>query len=226
MSDVHLLTEHHSVIYMIKIGKKELLEVNNMNKNISIIVGHPNKNSFCGALAQKYINGAKESNANVRTIYIGDLSFNLVLPSGHNDLPDLEPDIIKAQEDIQWADHLVFVHPTWWYSAPAILKGFFERTFLPGFAYSHVLSETGKKTHSVKKHFSGKSAHIIATMDAPPFYYRWIIGSPGHKALKASLKMCGVKPVRTTSIGSIKTSSDKKRKKWLQMVEEKGRRIE
>ena len=225
MSGVHLIAEQCSVINLVKSRKKDSLELNYTNKNISIIVGHPNKNSFCGALAQKYIDGAKESNANVRTIYVGDLNFDPVLPYGYNDLPDLEPDLIKAQEDILWADHLVFVHPTWWYAAPAILKGFFERTFLPGFAYSNLQSEAGKEKITVKKHLTGKSAHIIATMDAPPFYYRWIIGSPGHKALKASLKLCGVKPVRTTSIGSIKTSSDRKRRNWLQMNEGKGKRL-
>lgn len=45
---------------------------------------------------------------------------------------ELEEDLVKAQELIRWADHLVFVYPIWWGTMPAVLKGFFDRVFLPG----------------------------------------------------------------------------------------------
>lgn len=44
---------------------------------------------------------------------------------------ELEEDLVKAQELIRWADHLVFVYPIWWGTMPAVLKGFFDRVFLP-----------------------------------------------------------------------------------------------
>ena len=37
---------------------------------------------------------------------------------------------------ISQADHLIFVYPVWWYSVPAILKGFFDRVLASGFAYT------------------------------------------------------------------------------------------
>jgi putative NADPH-quinone reductase len=33
-----------------------------------------------------------------------------------------------ARELILWAEHLVFVYPTWWGTMPALLKGFLDRT--------------------------------------------------------------------------------------------------
>ena len=35
------------------------------------------------------------------------------------------------------ADKLVFVFPQWWFNVPAILKGFFDRVFVPGVAFDH-----------------------------------------------------------------------------------------
>ena len=34
--------------------------------------------------------------------------------------------------DLRWCDSIVFVYPTWWFNLPATLKGYFDRTFVPG----------------------------------------------------------------------------------------------
>ena len=41
------------------------------------------------------------------------------------------------QQDILWADHLVFVYPNWWSTVPALLKGLIDRMFVPGFAFKY-----------------------------------------------------------------------------------------
>jgi len=62
-------------------------------------------------------------------------------PNVHADSPEhqpLEPDLVAAQRDIHWAEHVVFVYPTWWGTYPALLKGFLDRVLTPGFAFIHV----------------------------------------------------------------------------------------
>src|SRR5256885_16433644 len=49
----------------------------------------------------------------------------------------LEPDLQRAQADILWASHLAWAYPTWWGGLPALLKGFIDRIFLPGFAFKY-----------------------------------------------------------------------------------------
>lgn len=47
-------------------------------------------------------------------------------------------DIAVEQEQIKWADVIIFVYPVWWTGLPAMLKGYVDRVFSYGFAYQYV----------------------------------------------------------------------------------------
>lgn len=55
---------------------------------------------------------------------------------------NLSRQLIEAIADLRWCNSVVFVFPTWWFSLPAVLKGFFDRTLLPGVAF--LLPESSK----------------------------------------------------------------------------------
>ena len=187
-------------------------------KNIVLINGHPDKESFNFALAKAYAKGAKKSGAVLQVITIRDLNFNPNLQFGYRQRTELEPDLLDAWEKIKWAEHLVLVFPVWWGSMPAIMKGFFDRLFLPGLAFK-------KREGSVwwDKFLTGKSARIICTMDQPPWYYRWINGRPSHYAVKKlTLNFVGIKPVKITAIGPLRLSRPEFRSKWLKKVGKLG----
>nr|MDO8132967.1 NAD(P)H-dependent oxidoreductase [Candidatus Njordarchaeum guaymaensis] len=44
-------------------------------------------------------------------------------------------DIDDEQEKVRWADFILFQFPIWWFSATAILKGWFDRVLACGFAW-------------------------------------------------------------------------------------------
>jgi NAD(P)H dehydrogenase (quinone) len=189
-----------------------------MSKKILIINGHPNKDAFNFGLAAAYKKGAEHAGAEVREVIIADLNFNPNLQFGYQKRIELEPDLQEAWEKIKWADHLVWVHPVWWGGLPAITKGFIDRLFLPGFAFKY-------RGNPVwwDKLLKGKSAHIISTLDQQGWYYWLVYGRPSINQLKKStLEFCGVKPVRTTYIGVVKSSSESLRKQWLRKVEQLG----
>jgi len=108
-----------------------------MKVNILVILGHPDTNSFCGSLTKAYIDSAKASGSEVRELQLGKLEFDPILWNGYNKIQELEPDLAKAQELILWSNHIVFVYPNWWGAMPALMKGFFDRVFLPGFAFKY-----------------------------------------------------------------------------------------
>lgn len=192
-----------------------------MERRVLIILGHPNARSFCGALADAYEKGASQAGAQVRRLNLGELEFDLHMRAGYSGEQTLEPALEAAQRDIAWADHLVFVYPTWWGTMPALLKGFIDRTFVPGFAFKY---RQGNPLPA--KLLGGRSARLITTMDAPPAWYYLVVGAPGHKAMKrATLHFCGIKPVRVTSLGPVRGSSDSRRRGWLEKVQALGRKV-
>lgn len=190
-------------------------------KKIVIINGHPNKESFNSALVQAYRDGVLGQQAEIRVIPIGELQFDPNLQYGYQQRMELEPDLIQAWDSILWADHLVWVHPVWWGGLPAVTKGFVDRLFLPGMAYKY-------RPNSVwwDKLLTGKTAHIITTLDQPGWYYRLFFGRPSVNQLKKSiLEFCGIKPVKVTYVGVIRNSTDAQRTKWLEKIKALGRQL-
>ncbi len=187
-------------------------------KNILIINAHPDKESFCSNLAISYKEGADKAGGNCKLINLIDLKFSPVLKYGYRKQTELEPDLLKAQSDIVSANHLVFVFPVWWGTYPALLKGFIDRVFLPGFAFEY-------KENSLlwDKKLTGKTARIIFTMNTPKWYNRFVYKRPAYYSLKKSvLEFCGISPVKITSLSPIKTSDALKREKWLGEVKKLG----
>lgn len=190
-----------------------------MSKRIAVVIGHPDKESYNVALCKSYCEGARSSGAEVREIIIADLVFDPNLRYGYRMRTELEPDLLTAQETLKWADHIVWVYPVWWGSVPAIMKGFIDRVFLPGYAFK-------KREGSVwwDKYFTGKTSRLICTMDQPTWYYRFIYGAPSHKAMKRlTMNFIGIKLVKITSIGPIRLSKDKFRADWISKVEKLGK---
>lgn len=185
---------------------------------ILVLLGHPDSETLCGGLASAYAQAAESGGAEVKRINLGDLTFDPILHKGYKEIQELEPDLVMAQEAMKWAEHLVFVYPNWWTMMPALMKGFFDRLLLPGFAFKY---REGSELWD--KYLAGRSARLIVTMDAPPLYYRFVLGQPGHKAMKDGiLGFVGIEPVDITEIGPVKHSSDERRQGWLNAVSRLG----
>jgi putative NADPH-quinone reductase len=188
-------------------------------KKILIINGHSDKESFCHELARVYKKNADSTGIDCKLINLIDLEFDPILRQGYRHRTELEPDLIAVQEEIKNAEHLVFVYPNWWGTYPALLKGFIDRTFLPGFAFRY-------RDNSMlwDKLLKGKSARLIVTMDSPSWYYSLLAKKPGHNAMKkGTLQFCGVNAVKITSFSPMRNSTPKQRNKWIQKVEEMGK---
>lgn len=187
-------------------------------KKVLIINGHPDRDSYNMALAKAYATGAsRQANASVEVLHLIDLEFDPILRYGYKKRTALEPDLVRAQQLLQDADHTVWMYPTWWGGMPALLKGFIDRVFLPGFSFSYQ-----ENSPFQKQLMKGKTARVITTMDAPVWYYHLVYGSPGHKAMKRLiLGFCGYK-VRFFTMGNLRERSAKQREKWLEKVEEMG----
>jgi len=185
-----------------------------MGKNILILLGHPNRDSFCGAIADRYEQAARAAGHSVKRIDLGSLKFDPVLHHGYTQVQELESDLVAARDAIAGAEHLVFVYPIWWGGMPALLKGFFDRVFIPGFAFKY-----RDNSPVWDKLLQGRSAQCFVTMDSPGWYFRWISRMPGHNQMKRTiLEFCGIGPVKIYSFAPVKASSDRQRGKWLSIA--------
>lgn len=189
-------------------------------KKILIINGHPNADSYCQALAETYAKAAIASGHEVQLLHLHSLKFSLNLSGGYQRRTELEEDLLRAQQQITWAQHIVIVHPVWWGSVPALLKGFFDRVLLPGFAFKY-----REKGVLWDKLLSGKTGHVIYTTDTPVWFYNLFYSAPSVNLVKKrTLQFCGITPVKVTGIGPIRNSTAEFRKKWLDKVADLGRK--
>ncbi|HCA10047.1 NAD(P)H-dependent oxidoreductase [Chryseobacterium sp.] len=183
-------------------------------KKIVVVNGHPDKESFNGAIARSYIQSALDAGAEVRYIPIGELDFNPNLQYGYRKRMELEPDLVKALEDLKWSEHQVWIHPLWWLGMPAVMKGFFDRAFLPGITFKN--NKEGLSEGLLK----GRTGRIITTagdlsLDAYEETYR----SCGLVQLqKGILEYCGVSAVQSDFIGPVYELNEEDRKKWIEKI--------
>lgn len=185
-------------------------------QKVLVIVGHPRRASLCAALAGAYAEGARGAGLSVRMLDLAAVRFD---PDVHTPSPlaqPLEPDLAEAWESMAWADHLLIVFPAWWGVGPARLYGFLDRVLLPGRAFRE---HEGRFEGLLQ----GKTAHLITTMDMPPWVYRLVYRAPGHGAMKRSiLGFCGIPVTRTLAFGPVKDSADAQRAAWIEQAKNTG----
>ena len=187
-----------------------------MSKKIFILVGHPDAESFNRDLAYSYAEGARGKGHEVRIKNLSELKFDPILHRGYREIQELEPDLKAVQEDIRWCDHFVIFYPSWWSTMPALLKGFFDRVWLPGFAFK--FHKNGLWWDGLLK---GRSARVFVTSDAPPLFTRIIFGDTTNEIRKGILWFSGLS-VSVKKIGPLKRISEEKKQKWLNKVKSWG----
>ena len=184
-----------------------------------VIEAHPDAGRFSSALADAYAAGAARNGATVSRLALRDLRFDPILRGGFRGSQALEPDLLAARAAIEAADHLVWVTPVWWGALPALLKGFIDRTFLPGWAFE----QTGAALP--KGLLAGRTARVISTMDSP-WWWSWLKhGRAAHRSLvQATLHYVGIAKVRETTAFRLRLLDATARGALLARVEADGAR--
>ena len=151
--------------------------------NVLIVLGHLCRGSFNAALAETAAAELNRLTHPVRTVdlyaaefepRLGRGDFASEKTEGWLDITreqarafregSIPSDVRENVELLRWADALILQFPIWWFGPPAIIKGWMDRVFLPGFAYGRGRSfDTGG--------FLGKRALLSVTADPPATAY-------------------------------------------------------
>ena len=179
-----------------------------------IIIAHPWKESFNHAILQALKEGFTEGQVNFEVIDLHADDFNPVYTakelSKYKDGVALDPIVFKYQETLKNIDELIIIFPIWWYSVPAILKGFFDKVMLKGFSYEESPSGLKGKLSHIRK------TTIITTSEGPTWYIKLFKGNYINGVFKKGiLRDIGIKNTKWINFSNIKSSTKEKREKFL-----------
>jgi putative NADPH-quinone reductase len=196
-----------------------------MSKRILLIQAHPDASQahLGHALQASYAKGASDAGHDVRQITLATLEFPLLRSQHEWEEGSLPHNLKPAQDDIAWAEHIVFFFPLWLGDMPALLKGFLEQVARPGFA---IIREKGGNPWG-SKGLTGRSARLVVTMGMPALVYRWYFRAHSIKSLERNvLGFVGIAPVHETLIGMTGNMKPDDAKKWLRKLEQLGAKAE
>jgi len=172
-------------------------------------MGNPDKEGTLSShFADVYETEAKAAGHEVRRTNLGDLQFDPILHQGYKVIQALEPDLLKVQEDMKWADHFVLIYPLWWSTMPALLKGLIDRMWIPGFAF-----HMHKRGMGWDRLMKGKTARVIILSKNWPIVIRTLFGDFAHEVARAILGFSGYS-VKLTEIGSSEGMEEHTKEKW------------
>lgn len=185
-----------------------------------IVYDHPYEGSFCNAILKSVEKSEAKKGNEVDIIDLHQDKFNPVMSS--QDLLGFVKHEMQDKQAIDYvnrikeADKLVLIFPIWWELMPAMTKGFIDKVIFPGSTYTYTKSGHGMNTLLLDL----KSVTVITAMNTPKPMYKLIYGNAIYKALvKGTFKKSGIKNVKWKSYNMVKMSSDGKRSKWLEQLE-------
>ena len=179
-----------------------------------VIDGHPDAQSLTAAIAQRYAIG----HGDARVLALRDLDFDPHLRFGYRARMTLEPDLIEAKRALHEADRIVVATPLWWGSVPALLKGFFDRALLPQQEYRYTSLGLPQGLLPARR------GRLLLLADTP-WYAAPFTGLPAQRQVaQNTLRLCGVRTVRTHRMLGVKTADEASITRWLDRAERLGAR--
>lgn len=149
--------------------------------NYLIVYAHPDPRSLNGSLKDRAVQALTARGHQVRVSDLYAMQFKAVADAG--DFPARDPaqrlvyhraqgeayaasaqcdDIYEEQEKLLWADVVVLQFPLWWFTVPAILKGWLDRVMAHGFVIG-VPREAGGWARYGEGRLAGRRAMLALT---------------------------------------------------------------
>jgi NAD(P)H dehydrogenase (quinone) len=185
---------------------------------ISVILAHPDENSFNHAIANAAVS---QLECNGHKVLFHDLHkerFDPVLSCEEIPKDVSLPAIIKMHcEEIANADGIIIVHPNWWGQPPAILKGWVDRMIRPGVEYEFLEGDSGEGVPSGL--LKARAAIVFNTSNTESEREKNSFGDPLETIWRNCIfGLCGVTNFYRRMFGIVVTSTEKQRIEWLDEV--------
>ena len=181
-----------------------------------IVYSHPNPLSFNHAILETLTGALKAQGDEVVVRDLYALKFDPVLKAADFEAiqqGSVTGDVKVEQDHIRWADVITFIFPVWWASMPAITKGYIDRVFSHGFAYSY-------SANGPQGLLGGKKVMVITTQGAPEAYYagNGMLQSMSQTIDEGIFKFCALELLGHRAFGEVPSTTPENRAKMLTEV--------
>ena len=194
---------------------------------VLVVLAHPNPDSFSHAIVDKVSATLADCGHSVSVIDLYAIGYSPAMTRAElaaypTSIPAIDPMVVEHTRLIQECSAIVFVYPTWWSSMPAILKGWIDRTMLPGVAFS-----VDPQTLKLQPELTNVRQLIGISTFGGPRLASLVARDNGSKIVTRSLRAICHRRCRTTwlRLFNIDSSTPAERAKFLQRVERTLRKI-
>lgn len=193
-----------------------------------VVFSHPSQDSYGAALRDRALETLRAAGHEIRLRDLYAEGFDPVLSRVEWDryLSDPQANIAGVRDhvdDLHWCEGLIVIYPTWYYGAPAMLKGWLERVWLPGVTFNIPKSARDRPTGML----TNIRTFVGITTSGSPWWWIKLIRDPGR-----SLWVRGLKPIfhprcrfHWRQLYSMNHRTDADRARFLGQVDAMLRRI-
>lgn len=189
---------------------------------VLVVHAHPDPESFGAAIRDAVVRGLERADHHVTLIDLEAENYQPCLTRSEYEQYDSngaahpDPAVATHIAGLKEAEALVFTYPTFWSGLPAVLKGWIDRTLLPGVSFS--VRPSGRLRGEL-----GNVRHVIGvTTYGSPRAYRWFVGDGGRRSIRTVRANCGLRcRMRWLFLDSLDGRPDSDRRAFLDEVEQK-----
>lgn len=193
--------------------------------NVLVVHAHPDPDSFGAAVRDAVLRGLASAGHQVTLLDLEAENYQPCLTRHDYDRYDSQerpgatahhdPVVADHIEALRNADAVIFTFPTFWSGLPAVLKGWIDRTLLPGVGFS--VRPSGRLRGELRR-----VRHVIGvTTYGSPRSYRWFVGDGGRRTIRTVRANCGLRcRMRWLCLDSLDGRPDGDRTDFLSTVEQ------
>ena len=195
-----------------------------------VVFCHPTHESLMGAALQRALAGLAAGSHAIRCTDLYADGFDPAFSHAdhvnqhvdHRGHPERRPAIAAYVEHLQWCDTLVLVYPTWWSGQPAMMKGFIDRLFVNGVAWT--LPDGADRIRPLLRNIT---KIVAVTSHGSSKFINSVEGEAGKRIVTRALRLiCNVRcRTRWIAMYNVDRSTPSDRNAFLARVERTMRRL-
>jgi NAD(P)H dehydrogenase (quinone) len=175
---------------------------------ILAVLSHPNRASFTGAMLDAFVDGAEGAGHEVDVADLHRMAFDFAFQAGDAaqfggaPMPDA---VVAEQARIERADAIAFFYPVYWWTFPALLRGWIDRVLSFGWAYRFSDSPD-------KGLLADRPVHLFAMCGASRATFEDFGYRPAMERLidEGTFRYCGLKDVRDHYVFDVHDSAEQR----------------